>query len=76
MGVRADIREEVRKETVTKINGQPTNHDLTILEREMIAILANILTTLGGGNHGHAGILMDLSCLKSTLIYNLILDTV
>ena len=59
MGVRADIREEVRKETVTKINGQPTNHDLTILEREMIAILANIPTTLGGGNHGHAGILMD-----------------
>ena len=59
MGVRADIREEVRKETVTKINGQPTHHDLTILEKELIAILANIPTTLGGGNHGHAGILMD-----------------
>ena len=53
MGVRADIREEVRKETVTKINGQPTNQDLTILEKELIAILANIPTTLGGGNHGH-----------------------
>jgi len=59
MGVRADIREEVLKETVTKINGQPTNQDLTILERELIAILANIPTTLGGGNHGHAGIVMD-----------------
>jgi len=59
MGVRADIREEVRKETVTKIHGQPTNQDLTILEKELIAILANIPTTLGGGNHGHAGILMD-----------------
>jgi len=59
MGVRADIREEVRKETVTKINGQPTNQDLTILEKELIAILANIPTTLGGGNHGHAGIVMD-----------------
>ena len=59
MGVRADIREEVRKETVTKIHGQPTNNDLTILEKELIAILANIPTTLGGGNHGHAGILMD-----------------
>ena len=56
MGVRADIREEVRKETVTKIHGQPTNNDLTILEKELIAILANIPTptTLGGGNHGHA----------------------
>ncbi len=59
MGVRADIWEEVRKETVTKIHGQPTNNDLTILEKELIAILANIPTTLGGGNHGHAGILMD-----------------
>ena len=59
MGVRADIREEVRKETVTKINGQPTHHDLTILEKELIVILANIPTTLGGGNHGHARILMD-----------------
>jgi hypothetical protein len=59
MGVRADIREEVRKETVTKIHGQPTNQDLTILEKELIAILANIPTTLGGGNHGHAGILME-----------------
>jgi hypothetical protein len=59
MGVRADVRDEVRKETVTKIHGQPTNQDLTTLEKELIAILANIPTTLGGGNHGHAGILMD-----------------
>jgi hypothetical protein len=59
MGVRADIREEVRKETVTKIHGQLTNQDLTTLEKELIAILANIPTTLGGGNHGHAGILME-----------------
>ena len=33
------------------------NHDLTILEKELIAIVANIPTMLG--NHGHAGILMD-----------------
>ena len=59
MGVGADIREEVRKETVTKIIGQPTNQDLTLLEKELIAILANIPTTLGGGGHGHAGIIMD-----------------
>jgi hypothetical protein len=46
MGVRADIREEVQKETVTKIHGQPTNQDLMILEKELIAILINIPTTL------------------------------
>jgi hypothetical protein len=44
---------------VTKINGQPTSHNLTILEKEIIAILANIPTALGGGNHGHAGIIME-----------------
>jgi hypothetical protein len=59
MEVRAEIREEVRKETVTKIHGQPTNHDLTNLEKELIAILANIPTTLGGGNHGHAVIIIE-----------------
>jgi hypothetical protein len=59
MGIRADIRDEVRKETVTKIHGQPTNQDLTILEKELIAILANIPTTLGGGNHRHAGIINE-----------------
>ena len=59
MGVRAGIREEVRKEMVTKIHGQPTNQDLTLLEKELIAILANIPMTLGGGGHGHAGIVMD-----------------
>jgi hypothetical protein len=35
------------------------NQDLMILKKELIEILANIPTTLGGGNHGHAGILMD-----------------
>jgi hypothetical protein len=59
MGVRADIREEVRKGTVTKIYGQLTNQDLMTLKKELIAILANILTTLGGGNHGHMGIIVE-----------------
>jgi hypothetical protein len=60
MGIRTDIRDEICKETVTKIHGQPTSHDLTQLEREIIAILANIPTTLGGGNHGHVRVIMDL----------------
>ena len=59
MGLRADIREEVRKETATKIHGQPTNHDVTLLEKELITIAATIPTTLGGGNHGHAGLILD-----------------
>ncbi len=35
------------------------SHDLTILEKEIIVILANIPTTLGGGNYGHIGIIME-----------------
>ena len=59
MGIRTEIRDEIRKETVTKIHGQPTSQNLTNLEKEIIAILANIPTTLGGGNHGHVGVIMD-----------------
>jgi hypothetical protein len=59
MGIRAKIQDEFRKERVTKIHGQPKSQDLTILEKEIIAILANIPTTLGGGNHGHIGIIME-----------------
>ena len=59
MGIRTDIRDEIRKETVTKIHGQPTSHDLMQLEKEIIAILANIPTRLGGGNYGHVGVIMD-----------------
>jgi hypothetical protein len=59
MGVRADIRKEVRKEMVTKIHGQPTSQDLTILKKELFAILANIPKMLGGGNDGYAGIIVE-----------------
>jgi hypothetical protein len=59
MGIQTKTRDEIKKETVTKIHGQPTSQDLTILEKEIIAILANIPTTLGGGNHGHIGIIME-----------------
>jgi hypothetical protein len=54
-----EIRDKLRKEMVTKIHWQPTNHNLMILEKELIAILAEIPMALGGGNHGHAGIIMD-----------------
>jgi hypothetical protein len=59
MGIRAEIRDKLKRETITKIHGQPTSHNLTILEKVMIAILANIPMALGGRNHGHAGIIME-----------------
>jgi hypothetical protein len=59
MGLRSDTRNELRKETVTKIFGQPKDADLTTLEKELIAIAASIPTALGGGNLGHAGIIVE-----------------
>jgi hypothetical protein len=59
MGILTEIQDEIRKETVSKIHGQPTSHDLTILEKEIIAILANIPTSLAGGNHGYVEVIMN-----------------
>ncbi len=33
MGLRAESRDELRKESVTEIHGQPTDHDITTLKR-------------------------------------------
>ncbi len=59
MGLQLDTREELRKELVTKIHGQPKENDLTTLEKELIAIAASIPSMLGGRNHGHAGVIAE-----------------
>jgi hypothetical protein len=59
MGTRAETREEIRKEPISKIFvGQPTEHDITKMEKELMAITATTPSSLGGGNHGHAGIIV------------------
>jgi hypothetical protein len=59
MGLRAEICVEPRKKMVTKIHGQPKDQDITTLEKELIvSIAASIPSALGGGNHGHAGIIV------------------
>jgi hypothetical protein len=59
MGLCAETRDELRKELVTKIHGQPTNHDITTLKKNLVAITASIPSGLRGGNHGHAGIIIE-----------------
>jgi hypothetical protein len=59
MGKQAETRDELRKESITKIHGQPTDQDITTLKKELIAIAANIPTTLGGENYGRAGLIVD-----------------
>jgi hypothetical protein len=46
MGLRAKTRKKTRKELATKIHGQPTDQDLTLLEKELISIAANVPTAL------------------------------
>ncbi len=59
MRLQLDTREELRKESVTKIHAQPKENNLTTLEKELIAIAASIPSTLGGRNHGHAGVIAE-----------------
>jgi hypothetical protein len=59
MGLRAETRDELRKETVDKIHGQPMDQDLTKLEKQLISIAASIPSALCRGNHGHAGIIVE-----------------
>jgi hypothetical protein len=59
MGLHAETRDEIRKELVTKIHGQPMDHDITTLVKELVVIAASIRSRLRGGNHGHAGIIVE-----------------
>ena len=58
MGLRAETCKKTEN-MATKIHGQPTDQDLTLLEKELISIAANVSTSLGGGNHGHAGFIVE-----------------
>jgi hypothetical protein len=58
MGLQAETCEELRKELFTKIHGQPKDQVITTLKKEPISIAASIPSALGGGNHGHAGIIV------------------
>ena len=56
--LQAEMRKTAAEQTMTKIHGQPINTDINLLE-ELIAIAATVVTALGGGNNGHAGLLLD-----------------
>ncbi len=56
--LQVEIQITVAEWTVTKVHGQPTNNNVDLLKEELIAIAASILTSLGGGLNGHAGMLL------------------
>ena len=52
-----ETRKAVAECTVTKVYGQPMNRDIDRLEDELTAIASNFHSDLGGGLHGHAGLI-------------------
>jgi hypothetical protein len=59
--LRAETREKVKKEAVTKIHGQPLHTAITKLEEELVQIAVVIPTSLGGEELGHAGLVIEPS---------------
>ena len=58
MGIRKDVEESFKDFEFTKIEGQPTDEDINRLVQEISNAAASISTTLGGGNHGHVGMII------------------
>ena len=58
MGVQDDIEARLADKPVTKIVGQPTDHDITKLKRELTKIASGVPTKLGGGKHSHVGLVI------------------
>jgi hypothetical protein len=57
--IQAETRKNLAEQYVMKVHGQPSNTDFDLLEEELIAIVATVTTALGGGNNGHAGMLIS-----------------
>lgn len=58
MGVQEEIEAKLADKPVTKIHGQPSMRDITQLKRELTKIAASVSTGLGGGKHGHVGVVI------------------
>jgi hypothetical protein len=56
-----DMRKAVAKCTVAKIHGQPTNQDINRLDNELTAIASSFPSELGGGLHGHMGLVKSIA---------------
>ena len=58
MGVKQDTEDSLKDYFITRIEGQPTEQDLSKLKLELSEGLANIPTKNGGGQHGHIGMII------------------
>ena len=58
--IEQETRKAVAECMVTKIPGQPTTKDLDQLEEELTAIASSFPSELGGGAHGHVGLIKSV----------------
>ena len=58
MGKKEDVEALLKVKEVEPIEGQPTDRALTKLRKELTKIAASIPIALGGGKHGHTGVII------------------
>ena len=58
MGIREEIEKDIGDKTVTRIVGQPSERDVTLLRKELGKMAGSVKTKLGGGKHGHLGLVI------------------
>ena len=58
--IEQEIRKSVAECTVSKVHGQPSNQDIDRLDDELTAIASSFPSELGGGMHGHAGLVKSI----------------
>ena len=58
MGIKQDVKERLKKFSITRIKGQLGEETLNKLKEELTTMLATVPMTNGGGQHGHVGLII------------------
>jgi hypothetical protein len=58
-GFPQDIDDALKKFEITKIEGQPTDEDLSLLRKELLNATDSIATQNGGREHGHVRLVLE-----------------
>ena len=65
MGIREEIEKDIGDKNVTRIVGQPSERDATQLRKELGKMAGSVKTKLGGGKHGHLGLVIPEDTYKT-----------
>lgn len=62
-----DIRTSFPQPTITPIEGEPTYESIKLLHNQLKSNAASVPSTLGGGNHGHLGLVLQATLYTTVL---------